>query len=136
MNPHMSQRYPTNDRMLRFPYLPHKVFTDTTIDGTVSKCGNNISQEYGTTFGLTCLFPIKVKSDDHDTLPLLFKNYCLPPEMIMDNPKENFSSDFCKKLREANCHQKIIKPHSPWITAAEKKIRGFKSVRYRKMIKT
>ena len=47
MNPHISRRYPTNDQMMRYPCLPHTVFTDTIIYGTVSKRGNNIAQFYG-----------------------------------------------------------------------------------------
>ena len=50
MNPHMSQRYPNNDRILRYPRLPHPVFTDTMVAGTVSKLGNNNSQVYGKYF--------------------------------------------------------------------------------------
>ena len=47
MNPHMSRRYPTNYRILRYPRLSHPVFNDTMIYGTVSKRVNNNSHVYG-----------------------------------------------------------------------------------------
>ena len=51
MNPQMSRQYPSNDRMLRYPCLPHQLFTDILISGTVSKCRKNNAQVYGTYFG-------------------------------------------------------------------------------------
>ena len=104
----MSRQYPTNDHILRYSRLPHPLFTDTMISGTVSKHVNKNAKVYGTTFGWTYLFPMTLKSEDHETFPLIFKRYGVPPEMIMDNSKEILSSDFCKKLQEANCHQKTI----------------------------
>ena len=88
MNTQMSRRYPINDRALGYPRLPHPLFTDTMIAGTVSKRGNNNSQVYGTYFGWTRFFPMKLNSDDHETLPLLFNHDGVPPEMIVDNSKE------------------------------------------------
>ena len=65
---------------------------------------------------------MKLKSDAHDTLTLMFKHDRVRPDMIMDNYKEHLISDFCKKLPEANFHQKKIEPHSYWSTAAEMNI--------------
>ena len=68
------------------------------IAGTVSKPVNNNAQVYVTSFGWTCLFPMKLKSDNHETLKLLFKCDVVPPDMIMDNSKEQLRIKFCKKL--------------------------------------
>ena len=125
-NPQMPRQYPTNDQMLRYPRLTHPLFTDTMIAGTVSKRGNKNSRVYGTSFGLTRFPPMKLKSDDNETLSLLFKHDGVLPEMIMDNSKEQLSSDFCKKLREANCHHNMIEPQSPWSTATNMNIRELK----------
>ena len=65
MNPHMSLWYPNNDQMLRYHCLPHPVFTDTIIAGTVSNFVNKNAQLYGTSFGWTRLFPMKIKNDAH-----------------------------------------------------------------------
>ena len=85
MNLHTQRRYPTNDRMLRYPCLPHSVFTDTLIARTATKRGNNNSKVYGKYFGWTRLLPMKPKSDAHNTFPLIFKNNVVLPEIIMDN---------------------------------------------------
>ena len=69
------------------------------------------------------MFPIKLNSDDHETLTLFFKRDGLLLEMIIDNYKEQLSRDFHKKLCEANCHQKTIEPPSPCGTAADMNIR-------------
>ena len=126
INLQISRQYPTNNRILRYPCVLHPLYTDTMIAGTVSKPVNNNAQVYVTSYGWKRLFPMKLKSDDNETLPLIFKRYGVPPEMIMDNSKEILSSDFCKKLQEANCHQKTIKPQSPWSTATEMNIHELK----------
>ena len=108
MNPHISQWYPNNERMLRNPHTPHPLFTDTMIAGTFSTHRNNNAQVYGPSFGWTRFPPTKLKSDTYETLPLIFKSDGVPPEM--DNSKDQLSSDFCKKLHEDNFHQKTIKP--------------------------
>ena len=87
MNLQMSWWYLTNEWMMRHPRIPHKLFTDNMIAGNVSKWGNNNPQVYGTSFGWTRLLPMKLKSDSHETLPLLFKHYGVPHDMITDNSK-------------------------------------------------
>ena len=96
MNPQMSRWYPTNELMLRYPRLPHPLFTDTMIDGTVSKRGKNNAQVYCTYFGWTSFYPMKLKSDSHEKFPLLFKSDGVPPETIMDNSKNQLSSNFVR----------------------------------------
>ena len=71
--------------MLRYDRLPHDIFTDTMIAGTVSKRGNKNAQVYTTSYGWCRAFPMTKKSDAHETLSLLFKRDGVPPTMIMDN---------------------------------------------------
>ena len=99
INPHMSRRYQINERMLRYPCLTYPVFTDTMVSGTVSNCGNNNAQVYGTSFGWKWLFPMKLKSDAHETFSLIFKSDGVTHETIMDNSREQLISEFRKKLR-------------------------------------
>ena len=100
----MSRRYPTNDQILSYPCLPLPSFNETMIAGAVSNYGNNNAQVYGIFFGWASFPPMKLKSDAHETFPLLFKRDGAPPEIIMDNSKEQLIIYFCKKLREANFH--------------------------------
>ena len=123
MNLQIPRRYTNNAQMLRYPRLPHPLFTDTVIAGTLSNHRNKNSQVYATYYGWTRLFPIKLKSDAHETLPLTFKRDGVLPDMIMNNSKEQSSRDFWKKLREDKFHQKAIEPHSPWSIATDMDVR-------------
>ena len=51
LTPYLSWRFPTNDRMLRYDRLPHALFSDTLIAGSVSKRGNKYVKMYGAYFG-------------------------------------------------------------------------------------
>ena len=134
LNRAMTRRYPTNDRMLRYPRLPHTLFTDTLIAGTVSTRGNKYAQIYASNFGWARAFPMAKKGDAHETLSLLFKRDGVPPEMIMDGSKEQTLGTFSKKLKEAGCHKHQVEPYSPWQNAAETGIRELKRGSTRKMI--
>ncbi|KAL7530108.1 hypothetical protein ACHAXR_003313, partial [Thalassiosira sp. AJA248-18] len=136
LNPTLSRRFPTNDRMLRYDRLHHPIFTDTLIAGTVSKRGNKYAQVYGTNFGWSRAYPMKKKSEAHESLSLLFKRDGVPPEMIMDGAREQISGQFRDKLKEANCHLKQLEPYSPWSNAAEGTIRELKRGASRRMLKT
>ena len=136
LDPTLSRRFPTNDRMLRYKRLPHSCFTDTLIAGTPSKQGNKYAQAYCTSFGWTRVHPMKRKGDAHETLSLLFHRDGVPPVMIMDGSKEQTLGDFRRKLRQADCHQRQTEPYSPWMNAAEGCIRELKRGTSRKMLKT
>ena len=51
INPTLSRKFPTNDRMLRYKRAPHPTFTDNMFAGTTSKHGNKCAQVYSTSFG-------------------------------------------------------------------------------------
>ena len=119
VNPTLSRRYPTNDRLLRLTQLPHHMFTDTLVAGTKSSRGNKYSQVFTAPYGWTRAFPMKRKGDAHEALSLLFHRDGVPPAMVMDGSKEQTLGDFRRKLKEADCHLRQTKPYSPWMNAAE-----------------
>ncbi len=51
LNPTLSRRFPTNDRMLRYKHVLHTMFSDTLFAGSVSRQGNKMAQAYATSFG-------------------------------------------------------------------------------------
>jgi hypothetical protein len=51
LNPTLTRRLPTNDRMLYYMRLLHTTFTDTLFAGTPSHSGNKCAQAYPTSFG-------------------------------------------------------------------------------------
>jgi len=78
---------------------------------------------------------MKLKSDAHDLLSLLFQCDDVPPKMIMDGSKEQTLDRFKKKCHDADCHIKQTKPYSPWQNAAESAIRDLKKAAGRKMVR-
>lgn len=136
LNPTLSRRFPTNDRMLRYKRLPHTMFTDTMFASTASRQGNKMAQIYSTSFGWARAHPMKRKGEAHETLSLLFHRDGVPPTMVTDGSKEQTLGDFRRKLREADCHLRVTEPYSPWQQAAEGCIREIKRGSSRKMIST
>ena len=136
VDPTLSRRFPTNDRMLRYPRLMHTVFTDTMFASTVSRQGNKMAQVYATSFGWARAYPMKRKGEAHETLSLVFHRDGVPPTMVTDDSKEQTKGEFRRKLKEADCHPRVLEPYSPWQQAAEGCIRELKRGTSRKMIKT
>jgi hypothetical protein len=69
---------------------------------------------------------MKLKSDAHNLLSLLFQRNGVPPKMIMDDSKEQTLGRFKKKCQDADCCIKQTEPYSLWQNAAESAIRGLK----------
>ena len=114
LHPYLSRRYSTNDRGLRYDKKTHQLFTDTLIAGITSKRGNKYAQVYGTIFGWARSHPMKLKSESHKTLSVLFKRDGLPPEIVMDGSNEHNIGKFHQKLKDACCYKRQTEPYSPW----------------------
>ena len=56
--------------------------------------------------------------------------------MVVDGSKEQTSTEFRQKLKEADCHLRQTEPYSPWMQAAEGAIRELKRGVTRKMKRT
>ncbi len=104
VNPMLSHRFPTNDRMLHYKRMPHPVFSDTLIAGMTSKHRNKYAQIYATSFGWARAFPMSNKNETHKTLSLMFYRDGVPPTMILDDSKEQTLGHFKRKLCKADCH--------------------------------
>ena len=79
---------------------------------------------------------MKKKSDCHDTLSILLSHDGVLPSMIIDVLKEQTNGNFARKLRNANCIKREIKPHSTWSNICEFNIRKLKQGSSRKMLKS
>ena len=116
INPTISWRYPTNDRIIWYKCMPDPVFSNTLKSGTFSKIGNKYGQAYCTSYGWSICHPMAKKSEYHDTLSLVFKQDGVPTKMIVENSREQSLGKFERKCKEADCH--IV---SPLVTI----VRGF-----------
>jgi hypothetical protein len=65
---------------------------------------------------------MKLKSDAHDLLSLLFQRDGVPPKMIIDGSNEQTLGRFKKECQDANCRIKQTEPYSLWQNAAESAI--------------
>ena len=73
-NPSIMRRFPTNDRMMRYNRLPHPMFTDTLLAGTVSQRGHKFAQVFATSYGWSRTIPMTKKSDAPFALDRLLTN--------------------------------------------------------------
>ena len=103
LHPLLSRRFRTNDRQLQFRRLPHKVYSDMLFATTVSRRGNRCAQIFATDFCWSCSFSMKLESEVHKVLSLLFQWDGVPPTVICNNAKEMILGEFNRKLKEASC---------------------------------
>jgi len=132
----LTRRITTNDRSLRYRRLPHQVFADTLISGTISIRGNKYEKVFAASFGWTRVYPMSQKGLAHEGLSLLFQRDGVPSACIVDGSKEQVQGVFRRKFKEAACQLRQTEPHSPWQNAAEGAIRELKRGAARKMSKT
>jgi hypothetical protein len=78
---------------------------------------------------------MKLKSDAHDLLSLLFQRDGVAPKMIMDGSKEQTLGRFKKKCQDADCRIKQTEPYSPWQNTAMGAIRELKKAARWKMVR-
>ena len=136
LHPTLSRRFRTNDRQLRYRRLPIDCFTDTLISKTASRRLNMYAQIFATADGWCRAYPMKLKSEAHEGLSLLFQREGVPNVMIMDGALEQVQGNFRKKCREAGTHVKQTEPHTPWSNAAEAAIRELKKGVGRQMVRS
>ena len=76
------------------------------------------------------------KSEDHDTMSMMFKRHGVPPHKIMDNSKERSLGGFRCKCHEADFHLINSEPYSPCHISAQGCIKALKKSFSRKLIST
>ena len=94
------------------------------------------AQIFATNIGCSCLFPMKLRSEAHIVLSLLFQQDEVPLIVICDDAKEMVLGKFNRKLKETWCHLKQVEPFTPWSNEAEKERKEPKKSSGRKHIKS
>ena len=105
--------------MMRYNRLPHYSFSDTMKSGVVSKRGNKYGQDYCNQYGWSRCHPMKLKSEAHESFSMLLKRDGVPPNIVLDNFKEQSLGKFVSKCREAYFNLVNIYLYSPWMMADE-----------------
>ena len=83
--------------MLRYDRLRHDLYTDTMFAKIISRRLNKCAQVFASSFGWTRAFPLRSKGDAHEALSDLFHQDGVPPNMIMDDSKEQSFATSCDR---------------------------------------
>jgi hypothetical protein len=86
--PALSWYMTTNDMMLQYNRLLHPLFSNAMKAGVLSVCGNTYVHASCTQYGLSRVHPMVKKGDAYEALSLVFKRNTLPPQTVVNNPKE------------------------------------------------
>ena len=78
---------------------------------------------------------MKLKSEAHVYLPMLFKCEGVPPSIVVDNSKEKSLVKLATKCREDGFHLVDIDPYYSWMMAAKGCIKQLNQGLSRKMLK-
>ena len=62
---------------------------------------------------------MKLNSEAHEYLSILFKRDGVQPKTVVNNFKEKSLGDFSSKCREADCHFVNTEPYYPWMMDEE-----------------
>jgi hypothetical protein len=73
---------------------------------------NKVAQIFCTDFGFARAFPMKLESEAHEALSLLFHRDGVTNVMFMDGAKAQTEGEFRSKLRDEGCHIKKTEPHT------------------------
>jgi hypothetical protein len=69
---------------------------------------------------------MKLESEAHEALSLLFNRYGVSNVMVMDGAKAQNEGEFRRKLRDAGCHIKQTEPHTQYSNMGEGGVREMK----------
>jgi hypothetical protein len=104
IHPGLKKRYNTNYRQMCYRSLPVTMFTDTMYSTILSRKQNKAAQILCTAFGFVIAFPIKLESEAHEDLSLIFHRDGITNVMVMDGAKAQTEGQFRSKLRDAGFH--------------------------------
>jgi hypothetical protein len=79
---------------------------------------------------------MKLESEAHEALSLLFHRDGVPNVMFMDGAKAQVEGDFRRKLRDAGCHIKQTEPHTRSSNMGEGAVRELKKCVGRQMLRS
>jgi hypothetical protein len=78
----------------------------------LSRQQNKAAQIFCTDVGFVRAFPMKLESEAHEALSLLFHRDGVTNVMVIDRSKEKPEGQFRRKLCDAGCQIKQTEPHT------------------------
>jgi hypothetical protein len=122
----LTKQYKTDERQLRYLRLPVTFFTEKMYSTILSRQKNKAAQIFCTDFGFLRAFPMKLESEAHDGLSLIFHSDGVPNIMVMDGAKAQTEGELRRKLRDAGCHIKQTESHTQSSNMGEGGVRELK----------
>jgi hypothetical protein len=128
-----SKRLKHAAHQLMFRHIRATIYTDTMFAKQKSLRQNTCAQVYVTTFHWTKIFPMKLKSDAHQTLDKLHKEVGVFETIVPDNAPELVAGDFRRKAIHAGSRIKPVEAYTHNQNLAESAIQEVRRM-YRKAI--
>ena len=132
----IEQRFRTRQVQLRYKQLGGRhgrFYTDTFFSDVPSLNGNGMAQIYTNDIAFTRVYPMKLKSQAHETLSAFIHEVGIPSSLNSDDAKELMHGKFKELCKEYHIPCTYTEPYSPWQNRAENAIRELKRHVRRKM---
>jgi hypothetical protein len=84
------------------------------------------AQIFTTDLGFVRAFTMKLESEAHEALSLIFHRDRVPNVMVMDGAEAQVEGDIRRKMRDAGCHIKQTEPHTQSYNMGEEAVRELK----------
>jgi len=132
----IEQRFRTRQSQLRYNQLGGRhgrFYTDTFFSSVPTLNGNTMAQVYTNDHGYSKVYPMKLKSQTHETLSTFIHEVGIPSAIHSDDAKEIMQGRFKELCKEYHIPCSYTEPFSPWQNRAEGAIRELKRHTRRKM---
>ena len=118
---HLSRRYPTNDRMLRYKRIRTHFFMDTfhVTSKAQSSRGNKHMQLFVSDTGFMYTYPMKSKSEIPNAVKAFAKEIGVPLSLILDPEGTQRSHKLDKITKDMGCRLKFLERKTQWANLAE-----------------
>jgi hypothetical protein len=136
IHPSLTKIYKTNDRQLRYRHLPVTMYTDIMYLTILSRQQKKAAQIFTTDLGFVRAFPMKLESEAHEALSLLFHRDGVPNVMVMDGAKAQVEGYFRRKLSDAGWHIKQTEPDTQSSNMGEGDVSDLKKGVGRQMLRS
>jgi hypothetical protein len=120
---------------LMYRHIRATIYTDTMFSNVKSLKQHTCAQAYVTNFHFTKVYPMRSKSEAHQTLDELHHDVGVFHTIVPDNAKELTEGEFCKKAIHAGSQIRPIEAHRHNQNLAESGIRELRRM-YRKAMRT
>ena len=125
----LSNRFPTNDRAIRYKRIRSVFFTDTffaTSKAGKTTRGNTITQIFVSDKGFVAVYPMKSKGEFKDALKMFCKEVGVPMTLVCDPSGEQTSKEVKHFCHQVGMTLRVLEESTQWANRAERYVGLFK----------